>query len=124
MPLRVLVVEDDPLIRLGISAILTDAGLEVVEAANAGQGIASLEADSSIRLVLTDVDMPGSMDGLKLAHHVSRQWPPVRIIVVSGKVVPKPGELPPDARFLGKPYEEPTLLGMIGEMIGDVGRPF
>jgi two-component system, response regulator PdtaR len=118
MPIRVLVVEDEPLLRLGVSALLEDAGFEVAEAPNADDAIARLEADSSIRLVLTDVDMPGSMDGLKLALYVSRRWPPVRIIVISGKVVPRDGELPPEARFLSKPYEEPALLGVIGELIG------
>jgi CheY-like chemotaxis protein len=118
MPIRVLVVEDEPLLRLGVSALLEDAGFEVAEAPNADDAIARLEADSSIRLVLTDVDMPGSMDGLKLALYVSRRWPPVRIIVISGKVVPRDGELPPEAQFLSKPYEEPALLGVIGELIG------
>lgn len=98
--------------------MLEDAGLEVIEAPNADRAIARLEVDNSIQLILTDVDMPGSMDGIRLAHHVSRQWPPVRIIVLSGKVTPLPGELPPGARFLSKPYQEPQLLGVIGEMIG------
>ena len=102
--------------------MLEDAGLEVVEAINADQAVVRLEADSSIRLVLTDVDMPGSMDGIRLAHYVSRRWPPIRIIVISGKVAPKLGDLPPDARFLSKPYEEPVLLGAIGEMIGHADR--
>ena len=66
--------------------------------------------------------MPGSMDGIRLAHYVSRRWPPIRIIVISGKVAPKLGDLPPDARFLSKPYEEPVLLGAIGEMIGHADR--
>jgi two-component system, response regulator PdtaR len=122
MPMRVLVVEDEPLIRLGVATMLEGAGLEVVEAINADQAVMRLEADSSIRLVLTDVDMPGTMDGIRLAHYVSQRWPPIRIIVISGKVAPESGDLPPDARFLSKPYEEPVLLGAIGELIGHADR--
>ena len=82
--------------------MLGESGLDVVEAASADQAIARLEADSSIQLVLTDVDMPGSMDGLKLAHYVSRQWPPVRIIVISGNHGNKVWESPyPKSRVLG-----------------------
>jgi two-component system, response regulator PdtaR len=122
MTLKILVIEDEPLIRLGVVMMLEDVGHEVVEAANADEGIRMLEADSSIRLVLTDIDMPGSMDGLRLAHYVSQRWPPVRIIVISGKVVPAAEELPPEARFLSKPYQEPALLDVIGEMIGGPGK--
>jgi CheY-like chemotaxis protein len=122
MPMRVLVVEDEPLIRLGVATMLEGAGLEVVEAINADQAVMRLEADSSIRLVLTDVDMPGTMDGIRLAHYVSQRWPPIRIIVISGKVAPESGDLPSDARFLSKPYEEPVLLGAIGELIGHADR--
>lgn len=115
---RILVVEDEPLIRLGVVSTLEDAGHEAVEAGNADEGIQVLEQNPDIALVLTDIDMPGSMDGLRLAHYVARRWPPVRLIVFSGKIVPRAEELPPKARFLSKPYEEPVLLNVIGEMIG------
>lgn len=116
--MKVLVVEDEPLIRLGLASAIEEAGYDVAEAANAGEAIRVLERDRAIRLVLTDVDMPGGMDGIRLAHYVRDRWPPVQLIVISGKVGVKPGELPPGARYLGKPYQEPQLLGLVQTMIG------
>lgn len=115
--MKVLVVEDEPLIRLGLASAIEEAGYEVAEAANAGEAIRVLERDR-VQLVLTDVDMPGGMDGIRLAHYVRDRWPPVLLIVISGKVGVKPGELPVGARFLSKPYQEPQLLGLVQSMIG------
>jgi two-component system, response regulator PdtaR len=116
--MKILVVEDEPLIRLGLASLMEDAGYEVVEAVGADGAIRLLEADRSIRLVVTDVDMPGSMDGIRLAHHVADRWPPVRLIVISGKVGVLPGQLPEGARFISKPYREPMLLGIVNAMVG------
>jgi CheY-like chemotaxis protein len=80
----VLVVEDEPLVRMDMADCLTDEGFEVIEASDADEAIKALEADGRIRLLFTDVDMPGTMDGLKLARFVADRWPPVRIIVTSG----------------------------------------
>jgi CheY-like chemotaxis protein len=80
----VLIVEDEPLIRLGAVYQIEDAGFEVYEADSADAAIALLEVHKEICLIFTDVDMPGSMDGLKLAHYVRGRWPPVKIIVTSG----------------------------------------
>lgn len=115
--MKVLVVEDEPLIRLGLASVIEDAGYEVAEAANASEAIRVLERDR-VELVLTDVDMPGGMDGIRLAHYVRDHWPPVQLIVISGKVGVRPGELPPGARFVSKPYQEPQLLGLVQAMIG------
>ena len=115
--MKVLVVEDEPLIRLGLASAIEEAGYDVAEAANASEAIRVLERDR-VELVLTDVDMPGGMDGIRLAHYVRDRWPPVQLIVISGKVGVKPGELPPGARFVGKPYQEPQLLGLVQAMIG------
>lgn len=98
----VLVVEDDPLIRLEVAEQLETAGFSVVEAGNADQAIAVLEARPDINLVFTDVDMPGSMDGLKLAAAVRDRWPPVHIIITTGKS--RPEEIPANALFIPKPY--------------------
>lgn len=114
--MRVLIVEDEPLIRLGLATAVEEAGYEVVEAGNATEAIRRLEADPQIRLLLTDVDMPGGMDGIALAHHVRDRWPPVRLIVISGKVGVRPGQLPSGARFVSKPYQEPALLAMVAAM--------
>jgi CheY-like chemotaxis protein len=115
--MKVLVVEDEPLIRLGLASAIEEAGYDVAEAANASEAIRLLERDR-VELVLTDVDMPGGMDGIQLAHYVRDRWPPVRLIVISGKVGVKPGELPAGARFMSKPYQEPQLLGLVQSMIG------
>jgi CheY-like chemotaxis protein len=116
--MKVLVVEDEPLIRLGLASVIEEAGYDVAEAANANEAIRVLENDQTVSLVLTDVDMPGGMDGIRLAHFVRDRWPPVQLIVISGKVGVKPGELPPGARFVSKPYQEPQLLGLVQSMIG------
>ncbi len=115
--MKIMVVEDEPLIRLGLASTIEDAGYTVVEAASADEAIRLLERDSGIRLILTDVDMPGSMDGIRLAHYVRGRWPPIQLIVISGKVGVKPGELPAGARFISKPYQEPHLLGIIDNMV-------
>lgn len=115
--MKIMVVEDEPLIRLGLVSAIEEAGYAVVEAANADEALRKLETESAIRLILTDVDMPGSMDGIRLSHFVRSKWPPIQLIVISGKVGVKPGELPAGARFISKPYQEPHLLGLIGTMI-------
>ena len=119
--MKVLVVEDEPLIRLGLASVIEEAGYQVVEAANADGAIRRLEADSSIRVVVTDVDMPGSMDGIKLAHYVRQKWPPIHLIVISGKIGVRAGELPEGARFMGKPYQEAALVGLLKTMIATDG---
>ncbi len=98
----VLVVEDDTLIRLEVIEELESAGFSIIEAGNADQAIAVLEARQDIHLVFTDIDMPGSMDGLKLAAAVRDRWPPIHIIITTGKTRPK--EIPANALFIPKPY--------------------
>ena len=113
----VLVVEDEALIRMDIVDCLNEAGFDVVEAANADEAIRILETRTDIRLVLTDVDMPGSMDGLKLAAFVRHRWPPIRIIVTSGHVRVGEGDLPSGGRFFRKPYDRPEIARAVREMI-------
>ena len=112
----VLVVEDEPLIRLNAIQIIEDAGYAVVEAANADEAILILERRADVRFVFTDINMPGSMDGLKLAHAIRNRWPPIRLIVTSGKVLLKPGELPLDGRFLAKPYSADQIVSLLSEL--------
>jgi two-component system, response regulator PdtaR len=90
----VLVVEDDTLIRLNAVAMIEDAGFEVVEAVNADEAILILENRNNIRIVFTDVHMPGSMDGLTLAHAVRDRWSPIKLIVTSGQMMVPEDELP------------------------------
>jgi CheY-like chemotaxis protein len=98
----VLVVEDEFIIRDMVSDDLTDAGFSVVQVGNADLAIAVLEARQDIHLVFTDIDMPGSMDGLKLAAAVRDRWPPVHIIITTGK--DRPRTIPANSLFIGKPY--------------------
>ena len=113
----VLIVEDEPLIRMGAVYLIEDAGFEVYEAASADAAIALLELHKEIRLIFTDVDMPGSMDGLKLAHYVRGRWPPVKIIVTSGHVKVAEESLPAGALFLPKPYDPAEITHKVREMI-------
>jgi CheY-like chemotaxis protein len=116
--MKVLVVEDEPIIRLGMVSSIEDAGYSVIEASSADEAIARLAQDSEVGVVVTDVDMPGSMDGIKLAHYVRRRWPPIQLLVISGKVGVKPGELPDGARFMSKPYQEPQFIRTIDTLAG------
>src|ERR1700741_3194759 len=100
---NVLVVEDEMILRMRAVALVEDAGFCPVEAVNADEAIAVLESRSDISLLFTDIQMPGSMDGLKLAHAVHSRWPDIGIILVSGHVKPSDAERPTDSRFFSKP---------------------
>ena len=104
----VLVVEDEALLLYSIADELREHGFDVVEARNAAEAIRALEANPEIHLLFTDVDMPGTMDGLALAAAVRNRWPPVKIIVTSGKGRPAPSELP-DGAFIPKPYTSQAI---------------
>jgi DNA-binding NtrC family response regulator len=106
----VLVVEDDAILRLMAVAIAEDAGLEAIEAYNADEAVRILESRSDIRIVFTDIDMPGSMDGVKLAACIRDRWPPVEIIVTSGHFSEKDVILPARGVFFPKPYD-PRAVG-------------
>jgi CheY-like chemotaxis protein len=101
----VLIVEDEPLVRLCAVETVEEAGFRVIEAADADEAIRILESRSDIRAVFTDIHMPGSMDGLKLAHAVRDRWPPIKIIVTSGRELVTAQELPDGGRFFAKPYD-------------------
>jgi two-component system, response regulator PdtaR len=103
-PISILIVEDEALIRFAMAEELSDQGYRVFEAANADEAIAFLEAEPSIQIMFTDVDMPGSMDGLKLSAAVRNRWPPVKIVVTSGKRLVEITDLPDGGVFFAKPY--------------------
>lgn len=117
----VLVVEDEPLLRLMALDLVEEAGLEAIEATNADDAIVILEARADIRIIFTDIDMPGSMDGLRLAAAVRDRWPPVRIIVTSGYRRIDPADLPEGAIFLAKPYDIDTLTIHLQRLAGQNG---
>lgn len=113
----ILVVEDEVLIRMGAVDIVEHAGFEAIEAANADSAIEILERRPDIRLVFTDVDMPGTMDGVKLAHYIRNRWPPILLIVTSGKGAVEEKALPAGARFFGKPYSEHGITNAMRHML-------
>jgi CheY-like chemotaxis protein len=102
----VLIVEDEPLLMMAAIDMVEDAGFDVVEAVNADEAVRILESRTDIRMVLTDIDMPGSINGLKFAAAVRDRWPPIEIVIVSGHVNPRPEDLPPRSVFFAKPYDE------------------
>jgi two-component system, response regulator PdtaR len=106
----VLIVEDDPLQIMMAEDLIVDAGLTSIVAGNADQAIAILESRNDIRIVLTDVDMPGSMDGLRLAKLVRERWPPIQLVVVSGHVLVETTTLPERSRFFNKPYAPDQMV--------------
>ncbi len=117
-PPVVLVVEDEMLLRMRAVDMVEDAGYTSVEAVDADEAVEILESRSDIALLFTDIQMPGSMDGLKLAHAVHERWPPIKIILVSGKLKLSKIDIPPDSRFFGKPLEAMEMIAEIQDMIG------
>jgi CheY-like chemotaxis protein len=117
--IRVLVVEDDFLLRLDAVQTIEEAGFDVLEAANADEAISILEVRSDINVIFADINMPGSMDGLKLAHAVRGRWPPIKIITTSGHVRVKNEDLPAGGRFISKPYSLGYVTGVIRELVDD-----
>ena len=117
-PVTVLVVEDEPLIMMNIVTYLVDQGFIVLEAQGADEAISLLEAHDDVRIMFTDVDMPGTVDGFQLARIARTMFPPVMVIVVSGGVRPGFSGLAPDARFVPKPYKADLIIRMIHETTG------
>jgi CheY-like chemotaxis protein len=121
VPAVVLVVEDEMLLRMRAVDMVEDAGYTPVEAVDADQAVAILESRSDIALLFTDIQMPGSMDGLELAHSVHERWPPIRIIMVSGQLNAANIDIPADSRFFGKPLEPGKMIAEMQNMIGRAG---
>jgi CheY-like chemotaxis protein len=120
----VLVVEDSALIRMGAVDLVTGAGFEALEASDADEAICILEARPDIHIVFTDVGMPGNMDGIKLSHYIRHRWPPVKLIVTTGKITVDEKHLPVGARFFRKPYDESAIVeAMIGILSKANGQP-
>jgi CheY-like chemotaxis protein len=109
----ILIVEDELLVGEYLNTVLTDSGYEVIVAADADEAIAVLEARDDIRIMITDVNMPGSMDGLRLAAAVRKRWPPIKIIVATGKDRPADHQMPEHSQFLAKPYSPTAVLSAV-----------
>jgi CheY-like chemotaxis protein len=121
-PPVILVVEDEMLPRMRAIDMVEDAGYTSVEAVDADEALAVLEARSDIALLLTDIQMPGSMDGLKLAHAVRKRWPPIKIILVSGQLKSANIDIPADSSFLEKPLEAKKILAQMRRLLGNAER--
>src|SRR4051794_11741272 len=114
----VLIVEDEFLLRMDAADMIAAAGFEVLEAGNSDEAIEILEARRDISVVFTDIQVPGSMDGLKLARAVRGRWPPIKIIATSGHVHIGETDLPEGGRFLAKPYSSKQVMGILQELMG------
>jgi YesN/AraC family two-component response regulator len=115
--MKILIVGDEPLILVGLAMQVADWGYDVVEASSADEAVAVLERQSDIGLVVTDVDMPGKMNGLHLAKFVRERWPPVGLIIISGKLPVERSQLPSRSRFFEKPVREQSLRKAIEELV-------
>ena len=98
--------------------VVEEAGFVAIEARDADEAVVLLESRADITLLFTDINMPGSMDGLKLAHAVRDRWPPIKILVVSGKQQLQSFDLPSNSCFVGKPYQAAALVQELRSMIG------
>ena len=107
---HVLIVEDEIFCRLHAVYLVKAAGYRAIEASNADEAIAILEARKDIRIVFTDIDMPGSMDGLKLARAIRVRWPPIELILTSGHVDVPENDIPERGLFFSKPYRDPEIV--------------
>jgi CheY-like chemotaxis protein len=103
--MTILVVEDDPLVRMVTSESFRDLGWAVYEAASCPEAIAVLDERKDVCAVFTDIEMPGVGNGLTLAHYVHRKSPELPVFITSGRMLPWKQELPSGARFIAKPYD-------------------
>ena len=117
-PFVVLVVEDELMLRMRAVDIVQDAGFVPIEAVNADEAIQALESRDDIAVLFTDIQMPGSMDGLRLAHLVHSRWPHIKIILVSGQIAISESDKPADSRFFPKPLEIQQMIVELQEMVG------
>jgi CheY-like chemotaxis protein len=115
----VLVVEDSTVIRMGALDLVLSAGYEALEARDADEAIRILESRDDIDLVFTDAQMPGKMDGIKLSHYIRDRWPPVKLMVASGKVILEESSLPLGSRFFSKPYDDHTITDAMARLLSN-----
>ena len=113
----VLLVEDEPLVRMCAADILEDEGFEVIEAATAPAALKNLEKRDDVTAVFTDIDMPGGMNGLELAGIVHQRWPHIALVVTSGVCRVGANNLPGDGVFIGKPYAAAAPVRIIRELV-------
>jgi two-component system, response regulator PdtaR len=112
----VLIVEDEPFVRLTGADLLAEAGFEVLEAGNADEAMRILEVTPEVRVVFSDVEMPGSLDGLGLARNICQRWPSIGIVLTSGHRL-RAETIPREGKFLAKPYDGQVLVRHIEEIV-------
>jgi two-component system, response regulator PdtaR len=113
----VLVVEDEELLRVYAADLLEDRGFKVIEAENATNALKVLESRDDVRLLFTDIKMPGAVDGMDLARQVHARWPHVLLVITSGHKQLSRAEIPEDGRFVAKPYRANELLGQMDDLM-------
>ncbi len=113
----VLIVEDSAIIRMSAVDLVLSAGYEALEAGDADEAIRILEGRDDIDLVFTDVQMPGTMDGIKLSHYIRDRWPPVKLIVASGAAIVEESMLPGGSRFFPKPYDDFSITEAVALLL-------
>ena len=119
-----LVVDDDAIILMDACSILEEAGFRFYEASTGDAAIELLmEHADSITLLFSDVEMPGVMNGFALARHVAEHWPWIEIVIASGRVTPKAGDMPEKATFIGKPFDSQMVHGHLREKLPDRKKP-
>jgi len=114
----VLVVEDEGLLRICMAEALQNAGLTVFEAVNATDALKVLDARNDIRVVLTDIEMPGGIDGLALSATIHERWPEIGVVIASGRIRPDAAELPANGEFIAKPYDLDEMAVRVVQMLG------
>lgn len=117
-----LVVDDEPLVRMELVGLAEEAGFETIEAGNATHALRVLDSRQDVKVVFTDIRMPGDMDGVQLAHAVRDRWPPMIIVICSGNVEPPNHDLPHDVTFLAKPCHAQKTSALMSSIFDRVGR--
>lgn len=117
-----LVVEDEALLRMLAIEVVEEAGFTAIEARDADEAVVLLESRTDIALLFTDINMPGSMDGLKLAHVVRDRWPPIKILLVSGEQRLQSCDLPSNSCFVGKPYQASVMVEELRSLVDSLNR--
>ncbi|MGE0765732.1 MAG: response regulator [Hyphomicrobiaceae bacterium] len=113
----ILVVEDEPILRMTAVDMVEDAGFEALEAADATEAVRILEARLDVRIVFTDVDMPRGIDGIKLAALIRDRWPPIHVILTSGHIDAPDVQLPTSGLFFSKPYDERQVVAAMRKLV-------
>ena len=114
-PSLILVVDDEALLRLLATDTLEDNGFRVVEAEDATEALRILAERPDVRVLFTDINMPGALDGMELAREVHARWPAIKLVITSGRQRPSDDEIPDSGRFIAKPYSPDLLLEEIQE---------